>query len=185
MRSAFKTFPAALILGTFLAFGTGCETAPKTETAKENLHDEVVATLNRFKREDPGMQDLLDRSAGYAVFPSVGKGGFIVGAAYGRGEVFRHGQSIGWADITQGSIGATVGGQEFAELIVFQTDEALDRFQNNNFTLGANATAVALKTGAAAATEFKDGVAVFVMTKGGLMADASISGQKFTFRPRQ
>ena len=184
MQTARNLLPLLALIVTCAGLGVGCETAPKGEVDKENLHDEVVAMLNRFKREDPGMQDLLNRSAGYALFPSVGKGGFIVGAAYGRGEVFQQGQSVGWADISQGSVGAQVGAQDFAELVVFETQEAFDRFKNNNFTFGANATAVALKSGGAAATSFKDGVAVFVMTKGGLMADASITGQKFTFRPR-
>src|SRR5206468_8471628 len=105
------------------------------------------------------------------------------GAAYGRGTVYEGGKQIGYADMSQGSVGAQIGGETYSELIVFQTPEALFKFKNNNFTFGANATAVALSAGAAAGTEFKDGSAIFMETKGGLMADASLAGQKFTYVP--
>lgn len=174
---------AAMLLTTAIVLG-GCAAAPKTHSEREELHDKVVAALNDFKRTDVGMQDLLDNSAGYVMFPDIGKGGLIVGGAYGHAEVFEHGHSVGWADMSMGSIGAQVGGQTYAELIVFQTREALYRFKDNNFTFGANATAVAVKSGAAAVAEFKDGVAVFTKANGGLMAEASLSGQKFNFIPR-
>jgi lipid-binding SYLF domain-containing protein len=161
----------------------GCSTAPKTSAERTTLNDEVQATLNRFKSQDASLDGVLARSAGYAVFPSIGKGGLIAGAAYGRGTVYEGGKQIGYADMRQGSIGAQIGGETFAELIVFQTPEALYKFKNNNFTFGANATAVALSSGAAAGTEFKDGVGIFLETKGGLMADASLAGQQFTFVP--
>ena len=185
MQATRKALASFVLLGTFAGLGLGCHTAPKTETAKENLHDEAVVALNKFKRSDSTMQGLLDRAAGYAIFPDVGKGGFIVGGAYGKGEVFSKGQSIGWADISQGSVGAQIGAQSYTELVVFQTSEALDRFKNNNFTFGANMTAVALRSGAGQAADFKDGVAVFYETNGGLMAEAAFAGQKFTFRPRE
>lgn len=147
------------------------------------LQDDAQATLTRFKSQDTSLEQVLKNAVGYAVFPTIGKGGFIAGAAYGRGTVYEGGKQIGYADIRQGSVGAQIGGQSFAELLVFQTPEAMYKFKNNNFTFGANATAVALQAGAAAGTEFKDGVAMFMETKGGLMADASLSGQKFTFVP--
>ena len=162
----------------------GCSTAPRTTAGRQDLHDQVVAQLNDYKRTAPDLQNLLDNSAGYAMFPDVGKGAVVVGAAYGHGEVFSHGRSLGWADIRLGSVGAQVGGQEYSELIVFKTQDALDRFRNNQFTFGANATAVALTSGAAATPEFTNGVAVFTKTEGGLMAEASLSGQEFTFTPR-
>jgi lipid-binding SYLF domain-containing protein len=162
---------------------SGCAAAPKTPQERVELHDKVGDALTDFEQADAGMPDLLDRSAGYAMFPDVGKGGLVVGGAYGHGEVFRHNHSIGWADISQGSVGAQIGGEQYSELIVFQTREALYRFRNNNFTFGANASAVAVKAGAAAGAEFKDGVAVFVKTTGGLMAEADLSGQKFNFIP--
>jgi lipid-binding SYLF domain-containing protein len=161
-----------------------CSTAPRTPNQKADLQDEGEVAMRRFERTDASLRTVLDRSYGYVLFPDIGKGGFIAGAAYGRGLVYEQGNFIGYADIRQGSVGAQVGGQNFAELIVFQTKEALYKLKQNNFTFGANATAIGLKANAGAAAEFKDGVAVFVMPKGGLMAEASISGQKFTFVPR-
>lgn len=181
MRKPLITTMSLLAAGLFVA---GCSTAPRTQVARENLHDQVVAELNTYKRTDPGLRNLLHRAAGYAMFPDVGKGGFIVGAAYGHGEVFRHGHSIGWADMTVASVGAQIGAQGYSELIVFENEAALDRFKNNNFTFGANVSAVAVTAGAAAGAKFNNGVAVFVRTGAGLMAEASLSGQRFTFRPR-
>jgi lipid-binding SYLF domain-containing protein len=170
-----------LIASVLLA---GCSTAPKTSSERMQLKDDADATLTRFKSTDPSLDSIVRNAAGYAVFPNIGKGGFIAGAAYGRGTVYEgNGSQIGYADIRQGSVGGTIGGESLAELIVFQTPEAFYKFKNSDFTFGANATAVALQAGAAAGTSFKDGVAVFMETKGGLMADASLSGQKFTFVP--
>jgi lipid-binding SYLF domain-containing protein len=165
------------------AFVVGCSTAPKTSAERAELKDEAQATLNHLKSKDSTLEGLLSRSAGYAIFPTIGKGGLIAGAAYGRGTVYEGGKHIGYADMSQGSVGAQIGGESYSELIIFQTPEALYKFKNNNFTFGANATAVALQAGAAAGAEFKDGVAILMETKGGLMADASLAGQKFHFVP--
>jgi lipid-binding SYLF domain-containing protein len=180
--NSFRTTLFAASLAVALV--VGCSTAPKGEEARKELNTEAEAALASFKAKDKSLEPLLSKSVGYAIFPSVGKGGLVVGAAYGRGSVYEKGNFIGYADIRQGSVGAQVGGQEFAQLMVFETPEALYKFKNNNFTFGADASAVALKEGAATATEFKDGVAVFVDAKSGLMAGAVISGQKFTFLPK-
>src|SRR3954466_1154957 len=98
----------------------GCSTAPKTSAERMELQDDAHATVTRFKSQDPSLDRVLANSAGYAVFPDVGKGGLIAGAAYGRGTVYEGGKQIGYADMRQGSIGAQIGGQTYAELIVFQ-----------------------------------------------------------------
>ncbi|MEO6435333.1 MAG: lipid-binding SYLF domain-containing protein [Tepidisphaeraceae bacterium] len=179
-----KAFIALIVAGFSLALVGGCSTAPKTEQAKQELRTDADQALAHFKSTDAGLEKLLANAVGHAVFPSVGKGGLIAGAAYGHGSVYEKGAFIGYADLRQGSIGAQIGGQEFSQLIVFQTPEALYKFKNNNFTFGADASAVALKSGAAAQTEFKDGVAVFADAKSGLMASAALTGQKFTFLPK-
>lgn len=180
-----KSFVTMLLAAsTALVLIGGCSTAPKTEQAREALQTDAEQALKYFKSKDPGLESILDDAVGYAVFPSVGKGGLIAGAAYGRGSVYERDNFIGYADLRQGSIGAQIGGQEFAQLIVFKTQEALYKFKDNNFTFGADASAVALKSGAAAQVEFKDGVAVFADAKSGLMASAALTGQKFTFLPK-
>jgi lipid-binding SYLF domain-containing protein len=161
----------------------GCATAPDTPEAKAGLHDEVQATQKRFIRADPGLQQFLDRAHGYVVYPDIGKGGVIVGGGYGKGEVYEKGKLVGYADITQGTVGPQVGGASFAELIVFETNEAMNKFKNSDFQLTANANAVALKAGASAAARFTDGVAIFVMPNSGFMAEASVGGQQLKYIP--
>ena len=94
------------------------------------------------------MQNLIDNSAGYAVFPNVGKGGFIVGGAHGKGCVFEKGKVTGHATMTQASIGAQAGGQSFAEIIVFQSPTALNNFKSGNFEMSAGMSAVVASEGA-------------------------------------
>lgn len=166
-----------------MSLAIGCATAPKTESAKANLTDAAEVELKHFYREDPALKNFVDASAGYVVFPEVGKGGLVIGGTYGRGVVYQGGGAIGYADISKVSVGATAGGQTFSEVIVFQTNAALNDFKSGKFAFAADASAVALKSGGAASANYNNGVAVFVDSKGGLMADASIGGQKFTFVP--
>jgi lipid-binding SYLF domain-containing protein len=163
---------AAMFLG-------GCSTAPVTSNDRQELHNDTGAAYNDFKTMDPALDATVSHSYGYAIFPSVGKGAVGIGGAYGQGEVFEQGHRVGYADMTQANIGAAVGGQTFSELIVFRTQDAFQRFQSGQFTLTADASAVAVKAGAAADAKWENDVAVFTNVKGGLMADASVGGQKF------
>ena len=169
----------ALALALFA--GVGCETAPKTETERENLVDEAQASLKSMQSVDATLASFLDRAYGYAIFPSVGKGGFVAGGAYGKGSVYEQGKFIGYADVRQGTVGLQAGGQNFSELIVFENKAALDAFSNNKFEFAANASAVAIKPGVSKSANYDKGVAVFTHPKGGLMVEAAIGGQQFTF----
>jgi lipid-binding SYLF domain-containing protein len=169
---------AAVVLGM-----GACATAPKTESERQSLEARAEATLGSMKERDPGLPGLLASAYGYAVFPDIGKGGVVVGAAYGRGVLFEHARSTGYVELNQGSIGAQLGGQTFAELIVFRDRFAVERLKAGQFELGANASAVALTAGAAGAASFTDGVAVFTVPQGGLMAELSVSGQKLNYQP--
>lgn len=182
----FNVRPHSLIaMATLaLAFVAGCETAPKTEAQRENLRDESQLAVQRLNEVDPNFKKFLDdRAYAYAVFPKVGKGGALVGGAYGRGAVYRDGNFIGWAELNQANVGLLIGGETFTEIIAFEDQATLDEFMNKGeFSLGANAEAVALTEGIGAKAQFRDGVAVFVKPNGGLMADLSIAGQKFNFQ---
>ena len=169
----------ALLAFVFL---TGCQTEPQNDAKKDALHGEADAALKDMYATDPGLKDLVGRSYGYAIFPNVGKGGVIVGGAYRRGVVHEQGKFIGYADLTQASIGLQLGGQTFKELIVFENKQALDNFRSGKLKFTANASAVAVKAGASAEAHFKDGVAVFVQPNGGLMFEVSVGGQEFTFK---
>lgn len=161
----------------------GCSTAPETRSERMDLKAEADRAVAQAHRTDPTLRDFMARSAGYAVFPEAGKGGLIVGGGYGKGVLYERGVVTGYCDITQATIGAQAGGQKFTEIVVFETPEAINRFKNNQFTLNAQATAVALASGAAANADYSDNVAVFVTGQEGLMAEASVGGQQFRFTP--
>jgi lipid-binding SYLF domain-containing protein len=177
----FTRIAAALTVSALILGGCSGSPEPKSEAAKHSMTREVDAALTKLQEADPGLEAFLENAHGYAIFPSVGKGGAVVGGAYGKGEVYEQGNLIGYASLTQASIGAQLGGQTFSEIIAFETPAALERFKEGNYTPAANASAVALKAGAAAGTTFKDGVAIFTKPEGGAMFEASIGGQKFNF----
>jgi lipid-binding SYLF domain-containing protein len=134
-----------------------------------------------FLQADSTLQTFFTNSVGYAVFPGVGKGGFIVGGARGKELVYDKTNIIGQVTLTQASIGAQIGGQSFAEIIFFQTAAALEDFKSGKFEMSADISAVAAREGASKAADYKKGVAVFTLPKKGLMVQASVGGQRFDF----
>lgn len=161
----------------------GCSTTPRTAGDRMELSADVTAAVARAKQQDPGLIRFFDDAAGYAVFPTVGKAAIGVGGAYGRGQLFEDGVLVGYCTLTQASIGLALGGQAYTELIFFETDAALDRFRSGNLAFAAQASAVALKSGASANAKYDNGVAVFTLGEAGLMYEASIGGQKFSYDP--
>lgn len=149
----------------------------------DDLQAESQQAISNFKSADSTLSTFFSNSDGYAVFPGVGKGGLIVGGAHGKGIVYEKGNAIGQATMTQASIGAQVGGQTFAEVIFFETPAALTDFKDGKFEMTAEVSAVAAREGASAAAKYKNGVAVFTLPKKGLMAQASVGGQKFKYEP--
>lgn len=131
----------------------------------------------------PGLESFFENSAGYVIFPNVGKGGFIIGGASGNGVVYEGGVAVGMADLKKLNIGLQAGGQAIIEVIFFETPVDLQRFKEEKFQFAAETSAVALKSGIAFNAKYKDGVAVFALPKAGLMADASVGGQKFGYKP--
>ena len=168
-------------VGTAAMFLGGCATAPETNTGRQELDNDSNASLYDFKSQDPSLDNLLRNSYGYAIFPTVGKGAVGVGGAYGQGEVYQQGKRVGYADMTQATVGASLGGQSFSELIVFRTPQALQNFESGQYTFSADVSGVAAKAGAADNARWENDIAVFADVKGGLMADASVGGQKFNF----
>ena len=162
---------------------TGCSTAPKTEAKRAELSESVEGAIAQFKQHDPSMEKLFKNAYAYAVFPSVGKGGAGIGGAFGRGEVFQGGRKVGHASLSQGTIGFQLGGQVYSEVIFFEDKASFDRFKTGEMAFSAQASAVAATAGASADADYRDGVMVFTMSQGGLMYEASIGGQKFSFQP--
>ena len=141
---------------------------------------------------------------GYAVFPTIGKGGLVVGAAHGKGKVYVQGKYLGDSSMTQLSVGLQAGGQAYSQIVFFEDQRALKDFTSGDFEFGADASAVALTAGAEAsagtagasagasggkkdavtAGSYHNGVAIFTIVKGGAMYQATVAGQKFKFTPK-
>jgi len=149
--------------------------------AANDDHEDVVKTIAAFKEKDPGIAKFFSSAVGYAVFPSIGKGAIGIGGAHGSGELLVGGNAIGKTSMTQVTIGLQLGGQAYAEVIFFQTQDKLNAFKKGDFEFAAQVSAVALKSGASANAKYTDGVLVFTMAKGGLMYEASVGGQKFGY----
>lgn len=162
---------------------TGCSTTPTSAAKQAELTSSSEAAIQLAKKTDPGMQKFFDSAAGYAVFPAVGKGAIGVGGAYGRGEFYEGGKLVGYCTVTQASIGFALGGQKYTELIFFEDKAAVDRFKSGSFAFAAQVSAVALKSGVSANAKYSNGVAVFTMGEAGLMYEASVGGQKFSYEP--
>lgn len=167
------------------------------------LADKFDEALANFRAAN-GTQAFFAGAYGYAVFPTIGKGGLGIGGAYGKGRVYERGAHTGDASMAQLSIGFQFGGQAYSQIVFFQTKQAYDEFTSGNFEFGAEASAVALTLGAQAkastvgasasgnesssgdasgTAEWSGGMAIFTLAKGGLMYEASIGGQKFNYKP--
>jgi lipid-binding SYLF domain-containing protein len=155
---------------------------PAGADEKSEAVADARAALNAFKLQDGTLAPELSRIAGYAVFNTVGKGGFVVGGARGEGVVFTRDTPLGTAVLTQVTVGFQLGGQTFSELILFQSEQALRDFQKSEFSLSAQAAAVAATSGAAATAPYTNGVKILTMVKGGLMFEASVGGQQFQYK---
>jgi lipid-binding SYLF domain-containing protein len=142
------------------------------------------ATIAEFKRADPSMDAFFQKAYGYAIFPEITKVGIGIGGAGGEGTVFEQDQGVGSSEMSQVTVGLQLGGQTYREAIFFKDKTALDNFKRGNFEFAAGASAVAVKTGASKAADYANGVAIFTMAKGGLMFEASVGGQKFSYEPR-
>lgn len=175
---------AIAIFGSIVFF-VAAHTLPTTHAGwKPDKPDKVKETIKAFKKKDPGLKTFFLEAYGFAVFPSVIKGGaFGFGGAHGKGQVFERGVFIGTASVTQGTVGFQLGGQSYSEIVFFRDKEALNRFKNGNVKFAAQASAIAATAGAAANAAYSNGVAVFTLPKKGLMYEASIGGQRFGFKP--
>jgi lipid-binding SYLF domain-containing protein len=177
-----RSIPAALILGGLAM--AGCSTiAPNTPAERAALTASVDGTLASFKAKDRSLQTLIAKAVGWAVFPEIGKGGIGLGGSYGQGEVFERGKLIGYADVTEFSAGLQLGAQSLSQILLFLRQEDLNSFKRGEWTFSGNVSAVALAEGAAATTDSSKGVIVLVDTKGGLMAEAAVGGQRYRFVP--
>lgn len=166
--------------------------------------EDAASTIEAFKKS-AAVQPFFKNAYGYAVFPTIGKGGLGIGGAYGTGQVYQGGKVTGEASLVKLSVGLQAGGQAFSEIIFFQDKRAYDEFTSGSFEFDAEASAVVITAGAQAKAgtegatagagaggttehaeiQYRKGMAVFVQPKGGLMYEAAIGGQKFKFTPEK
>ncbi len=144
---------------------------------------DAQATIAKFKEKDPDLGKVFAEAYGYAVFPTVGKGGIGIGGARGKGFVYEHGRLIGRSTLTQVTIGFQLGGQAYSEVVFLKDKDAMDSYKRGRLKLDGQASAVAVTARAALDLAYRNGVAIVTMAKGGLMYEASVGGQKFSFHP--
>ena len=165
--------------------------------------DDYQETINVFKNAGESA-NFFKTAYGYAVFPTIGKGGVGVGGAFGKGRVYAKGKYVGDASMSQVTVGFQLGGQAYSQIVFFQDQRAFKQFTSGNFAFGAEASAVAItaaagakantagssagisgtKNAAATVGSYNKGMATFTVAKGGLMYEATIGGQKFGYTPR-
>lgn len=189
------------ILAIMLLFSTGTvlgQDYDKKDKKKDKEKEQIVdkdqrASLERdaekakqaFISENAQMKEHLESAAGYAIFPNVGKGAWILGGAAGNGVVYEKGNKVGYAELRQIDIGFQIGGQAFREIIIFKTQSALDKFKEGDFSFEGSASAVVWDKGKGESIQFEDGVGVALMPKAGAMVGISVGGQEFDYRDIQ
>ncbi len=149
------------------------------------LVNDANEALQAMIEKTPKLESFYNESYGYAVFPKVTKAGIAFGGAFGNGIVYNDHRIVGTSKLRQASIGLQFGGQQYKELIFFENKESFEKFTNGKLKFDAQASAVALKQGVSIDAAYQEGVAVFTITKGGLMYEASIGGQHFEYEPNR
>jgi lipid-binding SYLF domain-containing protein len=182
--SYFESEPAMsalpkVVLAVSVVVAVAFSPAARAAVSVKDAQDAIAA----IKKADPSISKFFDKAAGYVIFPNVAKGGLIVGGAGGEGYLFQKGTAVGKTTLSQASIGAQVGGQTYYEVIFFEDPKKVEEFKKGQWTMAAQVSAVALSSGASANAKYTGGVAVFTLTKGGAMAEASVGGQKFSYEP--
>ncbi len=156
--------------------------APEPYNRRLEQRAEVYRSI--MGRTDPTLEKFFSGSAGYVMFPEVGKVGVGLGAGSGKGVLFEGGRPTGYVELFHASLGVQLGGQTYSEVIFFRTPAEVGRLKANNFEFDATANAVGITRGAGATVDYANGVAVFILAREGLMFDASVGGQKFSFWPK-
>ncbi|MFC1764085.1 hypothetical protein ACFL6U_18675 [Planctomycetota bacterium] len=174
-----------LLISSLLILACGsCTTMPQTDLSRATLQTQVDETIDLFIRRDPNIKKLFKNAYGYAVLPQIVKGAFLVGGGHGQGHLFKQGEMVGYCSVSQASIGASIGGQTFREIIFFEDAESFKLFCANEIAFSAQVTAVAVNAGSALKVKYRDGIIVFIKMDKGLMADVSAGGQVFKYVPK-
>lgn len=149
----------------------------------DELESRVSRARAAFIESDPSLAQFFESAHAYVLFPAIKKGAIGIGGAHGKGLVYRGGRKVARSSISQATIGFQLGGKIYSEVIFFEHAEAFDDFTGGNFELSAQASAIAAAEGVAADARYRSGVAIFTLGKKGLMFEASVGGQKFSYDP--
>ena len=155
-----------------------------TPNNSDKLELSAAQAMIKAKEKDPSLAAWFDTAYAYAVFPKVGKGGIGIGGAHGKGIVIHGDKTVANSSLSQLTIGFQLGGQVYSQFIMFKDQTAFDNFSRGNFEMGAQVSAVAITLGASADADYDGGVAVFTIAEGGLMYEATVGGQKFTYEAK-
>ncbi len=147
--------------------------------AQKDVSDKSAEAIAEMKKTNDKIVKYFSSAYGYAVFPSIGKGGLGVGGATGNGTLYKGGAVVGDCRMTQVTVGFQAGGQAYSEVIFFQNADAFNRFTGDKFEFSAQASAVAITAGGSIDVDYRDGILIFTHAKGGLMYEAAVGGQKF------
>ncbi len=168
-------------LAFFTAVVAGCASTPHSAARQQSLEQSADATLTEMAARDPSVRGVVDHAPAYAIFPSIGKGGVLVGGAFGHGILYEHGRATGYVTLEQASIGAQLGGETFSELLVLYNPSDIAAIKAGHFSAAANASVVVIGSGAGRQGTFGQGTLAYVMPRGGLMVDVSLAGQHFDY----
>lgn len=168
-----------LFLGLFVLVSSSI--IAQTEEQMEVINDAEDAKME-FIQQNPQLANLFEKAAGYAIFPNVGKGAYILGGAAGNGAVYDNGVLVGMAELRQLDIGFQLGGKAFSEAIIFQTEEEFEKFKRGDLKLSSDISVVVVDEGVSQDVDFQEGIAVVSMSKAGAMAGISVGGQKFDYK---
>ncbi len=156
---------------------------PLIASDKTKVDVSYTQVIKKFKSARAS-KPFFKTSYGYAIFPSVGKGGLFIAGAHGKGRVYIKGKHIADTSLSQITLGFQAGGQAYSQIMFFRDKYAFSTFKTGNFQLGAQATAVAINKGVGVNADYDKGIAIFTIAKGGLMYEASVGGQKFTYKAK-
>lgn len=137
--------------------------------------------IKTFKTSDKGLEAFFSNSSGYVIFPNVGEGALVIGAASGNGVLYENGVATGMASMKKLDIGMQAGGEAYSQVIFFETEDTLNEFKAENFEFSAETKAVIVDNGVSKNANYNDGVVIFAKSKAGAMADVSVGGQKFSY----
>lgn len=181
MQLKYSTIAIASFVFSCFNFFDNLALAQSSTRDKKIVNDADVAK-SEFLKADPLLKNIFNNAYAFVIFPNIGKGGFGIGGATGNGAVYEKGKLIGISKMTQLTLGFQAGGQAYREVIFFESKKELDNFKDNNLEFSAQASAIIAKEGASGDVKYDNGVMIFTHPKAGLMYEASIGGQKFSFR---